>query len=264
MIALIVILSVLLVANIAIFIVISNYKFEVTKYTVTAKNVPEGGVRIVHLSDLHARRFGKKNKWLLRAVKKQNADLIVFTGDIIHKYRKRDIEVAKEIVREAIKIAPFIYVSGNHEMRNRSWRFLKEQLVKEGAIVLDDATINMCGIDIIGLNCSHLKNNTLFDLVPKDDNFKLLLAHEPQFLSRYALSGCDLVLCGHAHGGQFRLPFCEVGLYAPGQGVLPKFTSGEHRCGKTHMIISRGLGNSEFPLRIFNCPEVVIVDIIKK
>jgi hypothetical protein len=88
-----------------------------------------------------------------------------------------------------------------------------------------------------------------------------LLAHKPEFLARYARAGYNLVLSGHAHGGQWRLPFTNIGVYSPGQGLFPKLTSGEHICGSTHMIISRGMGNSEFPLRIFNQPEIVVITL---
>ncbi len=86
----------------------------------------------------------------------------------------------------------------------------------------------------------------------------------PQFLDKYKDLGFDFILSGHAHGGQWRIPFTGVGLYAPGQGVFPKLTAGVHARGKTKMIISRGLGNSEFPLRLFNRPEMIVIDFKKK
>ena len=93
--------------------------------------------------------------------------------------------------------------------------------------------------------------------------FSILLVHEPQFLETYACCGFDLIFAGHAHGGQIRLPFTQ-GLFAPGQGILPSLTAGVHTCGKTKMIISRGLGNSTFPFRIFNRPEIVSVRLVRK
>lgn len=88
----------------------------------------------------------------------------------------------------------------------------------------------------------------------------ILLAHEPQFIEEYAAANYDFIFSGHAHGGQIRLPFLG-GLFSPGQGVLPKLTSGVHCAGDGSMIISRGLGNSSFPLRIFNRPEIVLAEI---
>lgn len=91
-------------------------------------------------------------------------------------------------------------------------------------------------------------------------DMSILLAHEPQFIEEYAAANYDFIFSGHAHGGQIRLPFLG-GLFSPGQGVLPKLTSGVHCAGDGSMIISRGLGNSSFPLRIFNRPEIVLAEI---
>jgi hypothetical protein len=117
------------------------------------------------------------------------------------------------------------------------------------------------GATFVGLNCAKLKGNKIFEVTPQNDDYKILLAHEPQFVYTYARADVDLVLCGHAHGGQWRLPFTDVGFYSPGQGLFPKLTSGLKTFGGTSMIISRGLGNSECPLRLFNRPEVVVVEI---
>ena len=89
-----------------------------------------------------------------------------------------------------------------------------------------------------------------------------MLAHEPQYLDEeYVLSSPDLVITGHAHGGQFRLPFIG-GLIAPDQGFLPKYTSGEYKSGDVTMYVSRGLGNSIIPVRVFNYPEINVLDIV--
>lgn len=93
-----------------------------------------------------------------------------------------------------------------------------------------------------------------------EEILKILLVHEPQFLETYAEGKFDLIFAGHAHGGQIRLPFTQ-GLFAPGQGILPRLTSGVHKMGSVSMVISRGLGNSTFPLRVFNRPEVVVVEV---
>lgn len=246
---------------IAFFCWFSNSKFTVEKYTVNSAKAPEKPVKIVHLSDLHAKSFGKDNRKLVAAVAAQNPDFIAFTGDIIHLYRKPDEKVAISLVRELCKIAPVYYVSGNHEMRYKNYRDFSARLSVAGAVVLENSCVRTHGITIVGLGCAQLRNNTLFRITPQDEGFKLLLAHEPQHIRRYARAGYDLVLCGHAHGGQWRIPFSGQGIYAPGQGLLPEYTSGKHICGSTQMIISRGLGNSEFPLRIFNRPEVLVITV---
>lgn len=88
----------------------------------------------------------------------------------------------------------------------------------------------------------------------------ILLAHEPQFIEEYSSAGYDYIFSGHAHGGQIRLPILG-GLFSPGQGILPRYTSGVHNAGNGKMIISRGLGNSSFPIRVFNRPEIILAEI---
>ena len=98
---------------------------------------------------------------------------------------------------------------------------------------------------------------------PKDPRFTVLLSHRPELFPVYAAFGADLTLSGHAHGGQFRLPGIG-GLFAPGQGIFPEYTSGLYRIGPAWMAVSRGLGRSEFPLRLGNRPEVKIITLLKK
>ncbi len=262
-IAIIVLASLAAAGAIIFFWWFSNSKFSVTEYEVESPkiNLP---FRIVHLSDLHAKRFGAKNKRLVAAVKKARPDIIVFTGDIIHLYRKPGEEAAIELVEQLSCVAPFYYVSGNHEMRYKNYREFSVKLADAGAVILENEYVMTHGVALVGLGCANLKNNKIFEITPEFDCFKILLAHEPQYLTRYARAGYDLVLSGHAHGGQWRMPFTGQGVYAPGQGLLPDLTSGEHICGSTLMIISRGLGNSEFPLRIFNRPEVLVIDVKKR
>lgn len=220
----------------------------------------EREVKIVHLSDLHGKSFGRKNARLIAKVLMEAPDFIVITGDIIHKYRERDKRVALELVSSLCAIAPVLYVSGNHEMRNRGYRFFRKDLAEAGALVLDNKSTQICGLTVVGLNCSSLKNDVIYKITPEEKN-KILLAHMPHFIDRYAKAGYELVLSGHAHGGQWRIPFTKTGIYSPGQGMFPKLTSGEHLRGNTKMIISRGLGNSQCPLRLFNRPEIVVINI---
>lgn len=259
-----IVLSVLAAAGfIAWFCWFSNNALKLTEYRIHSEKAPDGNLKIVHLSDLHAKRFGKGNKKLLALVALQRPDFIAFTGDIIHIYREKDEVVAEELIKSLCAIAPVYYVSGNHEMRSKNCRSLLRLLENAGATVLENQSVEDFGITITGLGCANLKNNKIFEITPDTQKFKLLLAHEPQFVMRYFRAGYDAVLCGHAHGGQWRIPFTDQGVYAPGQGLFPQLTSGIHVCGSMQMIISRGLGNSEFPLRLFNRPEVVTIEIKK-
>lgn len=253
-------------ALIALFIWFNNSCLKTTKYTVKISNLSQP-VRIVQLSDLHGKSFGRRNEKLVSRVKNQSPDFIVITGDIIHKYTEKNIRTALEAVSALSLVAPVLYVSGNHELRGLKYRLFKKQLIEAGARVLDDCTEDICGLTVTGLKCSSQKNGTVNRLAPNNSPQKthganILLAHKPHFFDSYADLGFDLVLSGHAHGGQWRIPFTKVGIYAPGQGLFPKLTSGIHQNGGTKMIISRGLGNSECPLRLFNRPEIVIINLI--
>lgn len=247
---------------ILLFIWCNNSWLKTTRYNIEIDGL-ESEVRVVHLSDLHGKSFGRKNSRLIAKIIALKPDFIVITGDTIHKYTERNKRVALELVSALCGVAPVLYVSGNHEMRNKGYRFFRRDLKEAGAQVLDDCPVHICGLTVVGLNCASLKNDKIFAVTP-DGGVKILLAHMPQFIDKYSEAGYDAVFCGHAHGGQWRIPFTGQGIYSPGQGMFPKLTSGVHVCGKTRMVISRGLGNSECPLRLFNRPEIVVTELKRK
>ncbi|MDE7265135.1 MAG: metallophosphoesterase [Clostridia bacterium] len=244
---------------VALIFLLNNDWLKVTRYRFSFGL--ERGLKIVHLSDLHGKSFGRKNVRLIKKIAAQKPDFICITGDVIHLYRPRDKAVALQTVGALKEIAPVLYIAGNHEMRNKGYRFFRKDMIEAGALVLDDKTVEVCGLNVTGLNGASLKNGKLFKIAPEGER-DILLAHEPQYIENYAKAEYKLILCGHAHGGQWRIPFTGVGLFAPGQGAFPKYTSGVHTCGKSKMIISRGLGNSEFPLRLFNRPEIVVIELL--
>ena len=245
-------------ALIVLFVWFNNSCLKITRLKITLEDSPS--LKIIHLSDLHGKRFGRGNARLVNKTAKEKPDFIAMTGDIIHLYTPKNKTVALEAVASLKEIAPVLYVSGNHEMRNKGYRFFRKDLLEAGAEVLDDSVTQICGLTVTGLNCASLRNDKIFKITPEDSP-KILLAHEPHFFGKYAEAGYDLILCGHAHGGQWRIPFTGVGLYAPGQGKFPELTAGLHEKGKSKMIISRGLGNSQCPLRLFNRPEIVVIEI---
>ncbi len=245
-----------------LFAYLSKSLLKIAGYKIDSVKAPEGGVKIVHLSDLHAKRFGKGNRRLIKKVAGEKPDFIAITGDIIHKYRERDIRAAIEAVEGLCKVVPVYYVSVNHVMRSTRYRGFSAMLKEAGAIVLDNVCVHAFGITVCGVNCAKIKSGKYFGMAEGDDGeLKLLLAHLPQYIDKYALAGYDLALTGHAHGGQWRIPFTGIGFYSPGQGLFPKYTSGVHSCGNMRQVISRGLGNSQCPLRLFNRPEIVVVEI---
>ena len=244
-------------------IVVSRYEYQNNKISGDLD-----GYKIAQISDLHNKSFGENNKVLIDLLKKERPDIIVITGDLVDS-RRTDIYVAINFVSQAITIAPVYYVSGNHEerLKDEELESFYNGLENIGVVILNNKSIILKTTDhtpfyLLGVNNKNLKDDTLKKITSKLDSDKLmiLLAHRPQFLDRYADAGVDLVFSGHAHGGQIRLPFVG-GLLAPDQGFFPKYTAGSYEVSDTTMIVSRGLGNSLFPIRIFNRPDLVIVTL---
>lgn len=246
-----------------------NTALEVNKYTITSSEIPASfdGFRIAQVSDLHNAELGDGNERLLALLEEEDPDLIVITGDIVDS-RNTDIEVAIDFARAAAQIAPAYYVTGNHESRIGAWEDLKAGLTEAGVTVLenekvslerDRGTVTLLGIDDPTFRTGG-PGETLADLTAGEEGFTILLSHRPELFETYVSAGMDLVFSGHAHGGQVRLPFVG-GLVAPNQGFFPEYDCGLYTEGTTHMLVSRGIGNSIIPLRINNRPEIVIVDI---
>lgn len=251
----------------------SNSCIEVNHYSISGARIPSNfeGFRIAQVSDLHNEEFGDHNAELLSLLRDSDPDIIVITGDLID-CRNTDYGVAIRFCKEAIKIAPTYYVNGNHESRVSELSLLTESLEYWGVTYLanDAATITIDGqsIHIIGMtdpNFGSIFHHTSFEevlqgLLPEDDTYTVLLSHRPELFETYVSNNIDLAFSGHAHGGQFRLPLIG-GLYAPDQGVLPDYDSGLYTKGRTTMVVSRGLGNSIFPFRFNNPPELIIVEL---
>ena len=259
------------------WIIWGNTALELSTYTISSSKLPQSfdGYRIAHVSDLHNAEMGKDNETLLTMLRDADPDMIAITGDLIDS-RNTDIEVALQFVREAVKIAPCYYVTGNHEARISEYDELKEAMEAAGVTVLEDAQteISLTGesITLIGVNDPSYQTDYLFgdsetvmntkleELHSEKDGFTILLSHRPELFDTYADQGMDLVLSGHAHGGQFRLPFIG-GLVAPNQGLLPEYDAGIYTEGNTNMLVSRGVGNSILPFRINNRPEVILIEL---
>lgn len=253
-----------------------NAALELNTYTISSRGLPDAfdGYRIAQVSDLHNAEFGDGNQRLLDMLREAEPDMIAITGDLIDS-RKTNIAVALAFAEEAVRIAPCYYVSGNHEARVPEYRELKAGLEAAGVTVLDDARVEIeisgKSITIIGVNdpsflADYLTSDAavmdrkLSEFSSEDASFTILLSHRPELFDTYAAHDMDLVLTGHAHGGQFRLPLIG-GLIAPNQGLFPKYDDGLYSEGNTNMIVSRGLGNSIIPFRFNNRPEVVLIEL---
>lgn len=254
-----------------------NTALELNTYTVSSEKLPKifDGYRIAHISDLHNAKMGDDNENLLSMLREAKPNIIAITGDLIDS-RNTDIETALQFTKEAVKIAPCYYVTGNHEARVGEYQSLKEGLNKVGVTILEDerTDIELSGehIALLGVNDPSFNTDYLLDddsdvidtrlkqLTIETDTFTVLLSHRPELFDVYAENDMDLVLAGHAHGGQFRLPFIG-GLAAPNQGLFPKYDSGLYTKDNTNMIVSRGIGNSLFPFRFNNRPEVILIEL---
>lgn len=235
-----------------------------------SKNVPKGfnGYKILQVSDLQNKAFGKNQQRLLSKIRNATPDIIVITGDLIDRNRT-NLDLAMTFVEGAVNIAPVFYVSGNHEHQSGYFNELSERLTETGVTVLENgkSIIERNGdtLEMIGLADKRVNpyyKDVLSTLLKGSDEtrFQILLSHRPELFETYVEKGVHLAFTGHAHGGQIRLPFIG-GVFAPNQGFFPPYTSGIYEKGNTTMVVSRGLGNSTFPFRIFNCPELVMVTL---
>lgn len=254
-----------------VFCLVNNKWLTVTDYSYSSDRLPQefDGFKIVHISDLHNASFGKNNARLIDKIKQCEPDIIVITGDIADGNRP-DIDVSVRFCEAAAEICPTYYVTGNHEYALDKDKFaeLSKGIENSGAVFLQDETtqinIGESSLTLVGLNDNSLYREDLAKVMENvdPDSFTILLAHEPQEFEEYCVCSPDLIFCGHAHGGQVRLPFVG-GLVAPDQGFFPKYTEGRFDQGQTTMYISRGLGNSVIPLRVFDLPEIVCVSFQK-
>lgn len=258
-----------IIAILLLFFRYENRHLVVTEFEYRNKTINNSldGYRIVQLSDLHNAQFGKGNRRLLDKISELNPDIIVITGDIVDSNHTNS-DVAIEFVKNISKLCPVYYVTGNHEywLTDSDRLLLFDEMEKSGAVILSNAAVTIHvpdgTFDLIGLDDKNLADDTLKTLLNECDSetLNIVLAHEPQYISEYAMTDADLVLCGHAHGGQFIFPFIGA-VVAPDQGFFPEYTSGAYCMNDMTMFVSRGLGNSVIPVRLFNKPEIVCIDL---
>ncbi|WP_297713083.1 metallophosphoesterase [Clostridium sp.] len=260
-----------------------NNKISITNLKINLK--VNNKIRIVQISDLHSKEFGKNNSILYKIIMEQKPDIIVATGDLIDSNMKR-INKIIEFCSRLNKKVPVYYILGNNEIRCSRLNEIIEKLKEKNINVLENeiATIKIKDntINILGLaekrvdkgKMFYSKINSRYEVDNADSLFrklekligvKIILSHYPEnyeYVGKYSYSkyNFDIMFSGHAHGGQFILPGIG-GIFAPGQGLFPKYYKGIYG-EKSKLVVSRGLGNSGFPLRLFNRPDLVVVDLI--
>ncbi len=239
---------------------------------VSPKESKLAGVRIVLITDLHSCYYGKDQANLIKRIDKENPDVIILGGDILDDKLKDDN--AKILLEDMVKKYPCYYVTGNHEFWSGRVDSMKEYLTGIGVHVLagDCETVDINGtfLDICGVDDpTYMIDQTFKDQIDSayekcdEDHFKILVSHRPEKIDIYDDYDFDLILSGHAHAGQFRIPFVNLGLYAPDQGFMAKYVDGKYELDNgSILIVSRGLARESTPgPRFFNNPEVVVIDI---
>lgn len=246
-------------------------RLTVTKYTIQNDKI-ETDIKIVLLTDLHSCSYGESQNQLIEAIDKQSPDLILLSGDILDDVLPDD-NVMKLLDGIADRY-PCYYVTGNHEFWSGRVKEQKEMFhsygveVLEGdsrSILLNGQTISICGVDdpAIGKESFERQLDAVIGTV-NEEQYTILLSHRPELFMDYAKGDFDLVLSGHAHGGQWRLPLIlPNGLYAPAQGFFPEYTKGVHTYNNTKMVVSRGLSKESTRIpRFFNPPEIVVINLV--
>jgi len=262
-------LTALAIGVAGVFIFYQNNTIDVSRFNIS--NERASALRIVHLSDLHGKQFGAENIDLVSEIVVQNPDLIVVTGDTIH-YTADNLDEMVSFMGALSQRAPVVCISGNHEWRSVVRDSFFAQLEERGIIVLENeirtldingSTVHVLGLDERLRGRKDISNSgLLLAELSEMSGLRVALTHYPQY---YALAGessynqydFDLMFAGHAHGGQWNLPFVGS-IYAHGQGYLPPYTRGLY---DERLLVSAGLGNSHFPLRIFNYPHLIVAQI---
>ena len=275
-------IAVILVIMLWIMLYDSN-RFVVRHYSLRDHRIKKP-VKAVVLADLHNKRYGKENERLLQAIDEIHPDMILIAGDLLTAKPKADLEIAVGVLTKLAEKYPIYYGNGNHEHRlklypetygDMSERY-EEELQKIGIrrLINEHTALEEYGICIYGseIDKFYYKRFGIRPMDPEylkallgqpsEENYTILIAHNPDYFPKYAEWGADLVLAGHVHGGMVRVPFWGKGVVSPNVRLFPKYDGGEFTLGKTKMLLSRGLGMHTIPIRLFNPGEVLEVDLL--
>lgn len=242
-------------------------RLRVQSYTIADARIT-GEIRLAVLSDVHSSSWGAHQKRLLSALEEQKPDFVLLLGDIFHNHGKN--KEALELLRSLGKTCRCYFVLGNHEYRTGDVAAVKEAIQDAGIPILDgksadlaagSARIRLAGIDDGWGGVTRQRLQLVQAGASRDDGvYSILAIHVPNNVKSILPLGFDLMLAGHTHGGQIRIPGLLNGLYAPGQGFFPRYGGGRYDFGEQTLIISRGLSKKPWWLpRIWNPPELVIV-----
>ncbi|WP_240697332.1 metallophosphoesterase [Sporolactobacillus sp. THM19-2] len=242
--------------------------FKMNRVTVQSDKIHSGSeIRIVQISDLHDKVFGKNNKSFITAVEKTHADAIVLTGDLINTNTRSFTPVFSLIERISTKNKNIYFVSGNHDWTNPKYNLLLKGLQERGVrllnntqtqIVANGVPVNLVGVD--DPSTDHEDLDKAFRNVDKSQ-YTILLAHDPAVTEEYPNIPAELILSGHTHGGQIRLPLIGA-LIAPSQGFFPRLDKGLFKLHPNQFLyVDSGLGTSVLPVRLFNQSQFSLITI---
>ena len=265
----VIIAAAVLIAVLSAWIAHGNQNIGLTTHETEVSGLPQAfeGLRIVQLSDLHNVVFKDGNAKLIALVEQAEPDMIFITGDMLDS-RRTDTQAALRVADKVVDRAPTYYVPGNHEARLSEYGEFERSLENLGVMVLrnsavsverDGEAISIVGVDdpdFLDADGGEEAMNVMLDQLDTK-GCTLLLSHRPELFAVYAEKGIALAFSGHVHGGQIRLPLLG-GLYGPHQGFFPEYDGGLYHEDNSAMIVSRGIGNSIFPFRVNNDPEVVL------
>jgi predicted MPP superfamily phosphohydrolase len=261
----IIILSLVLIMLITAF----DMRLKVSYFNIENDKI-SSPVRFAVITDLHSCYYGENQKKLINAIEKENPDVVLLVGDILDDTKSdRNAEIFINNISDKY---PCYYVSGNHEARSSKLDDFKTFLIQHNVTVLTNEvsriiikrqTIQIAGVDdpssggyAVDIRLKETADKTDFE------DLSVLLSHRPELIDEYNKYGFDLVLSGHAHGGQWRLPFVDFSLLAPGQGIFPKYTSGLYDLKNGKLAVSSGLAReSTLVPRIYNRPEILIITV---
>lgn len=258
---------------------LENTLVEVSKYEIKSNKIPKefNKYKIVQLSDFHSYGFKRDNLKLIEKIYEEAPDIIVITGDMVNKYDKtfeKFLNIA-EILSKKYKI---YFIIGNHEIRlkKKDLEYILNKLKGFGIKILKDEKITIARknghINIYGLHIplSYYKiinrPTNVGEVVSKvlkrckEEEFNILLAHNPLFFEEYSKHNIDLTLSGHVHGGMIRIPIIGA-ILSPERKFFPKYSGGIYEINNKKLVVSRGLGHSKRGIRLFNKRDLVSITL---
>jgi uncharacterized protein len=251
------------------YLYVESHSLALRRYLVAIRDLPPAfaGFTILHLSDLHDKEFGNAGEELISLIRQESFDMVALTGDLVNGERPR-LTPALDLVAglQAIWGRPIFSVCGNHDWRLGRAPEFNDRLGEAGVQVLSNSsTLLERGKDriwIVGVDDPVTSRDRLDLALRETDNRspRLLLSHSPQIYPQAITTGMDLILSGHTHGGQIRIPMLGAA-YVPKMGFFPAWDYGLFNDGATTLIVSGGLGESALPIRFNMRPELALITL---